>query len=335
MVLTTLADNPSGDIVEESSSAAAASINRNVDIQSAQSGRPKVALEECPCCNEEVDFEDMVSCRTEGHLLCKVCLRNIAEVSIFDNRNFGVLASHDVARPPRATELICFNEKCNSGYHEKQIQGILSEQAMQKYNELQFMTSVEMAQMDDASKCPKCQYVGFAKKSMNTLVCPVCYYTYCRNCGEEAHGDVLCDRVKTKPQKDGRKIVEEAMSDALIRTCPKCGARFVKTYGCNRMVCRCGAVVCYMCREVILTSGHQHWCCDWYCLHVSCNKCPLQRDHEEEAEKKAVELAGASAARLVLRETLGGRWEPPHPSQRGPAKSTSRRRPSQFPPRWG
>jgi hypothetical protein len=38
------------------------------------------------------------------------------------------------------------------------------------------------------------------------------------------------------------------MAMAKIRTCHRCKAKFMKEEGCNRMTCKCGATMCYVCR---------------------------------------------------------------------------------------
>lgn len=69
------------------------------------------------------------------------------------------------------------------------------------------------------------------------------------------------------------------MTEARVRKCHSCGMGLVKSEGCNRMSCRCGAFMCYLCRQPI--SGYDHFCqhartpgAD--CRH--CKKCSLWSD---------------------------------------------------------
>lgn len=69
------------------------------------------------------------------------------------------------------------------------------------------------------------------------------------------------------------------MTAARIRKCHKCTTGLVKAEGCNRMSCRCGAFMCYLCRQPI--NGYNHFCQHARspgapCRH--CKKCSLWSD---------------------------------------------------------
>jgi hypothetical protein len=57
-----------------------------------------------------------------------------------------------------------------------------------------------------------------------------------------------------------RTQVEQAMSMAVKRVCPRCNTSFVKNAGCNKLVCPCGYIMCYVCRKDIGTEGYRHFC---------------------------------------------------------------------------
>ncbi|KAI0484718.1 hypothetical protein GGR56DRAFT_615069 [Xylariaceae sp. FL0804] len=101
-----------------------------------------------------------------------------------------------------------------------------------------------------------------------------------------------------------RTQVEQAMSMAVKRVCPRCNTSFVKTAGCNKLTCPCGYKMCYVCRKDIGApkEGYQH-----FCQHFrpegdgrrcrECDKCNLWETEDTEA---ALNKAKADAERKWL-----------------------------------
>ena len=159
--------------------------------------------------------------------------------------------------------------------------------------------------------------------------CPIedCQTESCRNCGKDPHIPLKCHEVEKEKREDaGRLKVEEAISAAKIRTCPKCSKSFIKQVsfffselvpsvacaplsllsfeqdGCNKMSCPCGAKICYICREILQAPNpYKHFCQTPHCNHKSCNKCTLYSNDEED-DQRAMREAGISAAAAYKNE---------------------------------
>jgi TRIAD3 protein (E3 ubiquitin-protein ligase RNF216) len=134
--------------------------------------------------------------------------------------------------------------------------------------------------------------------------CPIedCQFESCRKCGKVSHIPLRCDEVtKEKRQDEGRLKVEEAISEAKIRKCPKCKTPFVKTEGCNKMTCRCGVKICYICRKQV--ADYSHFCQKPHCDHKKCKLCTLYSNAEED-DARAMREAGVGAAEAYRSELL-------------------------------
>lgn len=260
IVMTVLSEYPLGENIPDEAFAAAA-VGGHIDASAAASeqccddndgkpfattatGKQKVALLECNCCFVDYPFEEMVSCRTAGHLFCKTCLQKHTEQRVFGLGNLGVqnTTNNNVKsskNASKALEILCMHSSgCTSGFHEGQLRKALSEKVLKKYDEMQYDAVIQQANTNgDISRCPKCNFIAFAEKTVKTFNCPQCSFKSCRECGEEAHPGIRCDEVESKTETDGRKNVEEAMTQALVRTCPRpfCRKKFLKTDGCNKM----------------------------------------------------------------------------------------------------
>ena len=88
----------------------------------------------------------------------------------------------------------------------------------------------------------------------------------------------------------------------MIRKCPACKKGFIKSDGCNKITCGCGAYVCYLCQKLI--KDYTHFCQTPHCTHKDkCNKCPLYSQPED---AKAMRAAGYAAAEQVAKEANAG-----------------------------
>eukprot|EP00934_Nitzschia_sp_Nitz4_P000596 Nitzschia sp. Nitz4//scaffold22_size323478//199860//202015//NITZ4_000555-RA/size323478-snap-gene-0.516-mRNA-1//1//CDS//3329543079//596//frame0 len=258
---------------------------------------------ECSCCFDRVPFDEMVACRNEGHLFCMECIENYANTAVFSNGSLGVVK--ETGRP--SCELLCCDSSgCQSGFQEAHLEKALSLKVLEKYNELQFRANLEAAGIqDEICTCPKCGFQADLPENLVVFQCPMddCRYESCRKCGKAAHVPLRCEEVaKQKREDDGRLKVEEAISEAKIRRCPQCKASFVKSDGCNKMTCRCGTKICYICRARLSAQNpYSHFCQRPHCDHQNCGNCKLYSNAEEDDER-AMREAGVSAAENYRQE---------------------------------
>ncbi|KAK4450003.1 putative E3 ubiquitin-protein ligase ARI4 [Podospora aff. communis PSN243] len=154
---------------------------------------------------------------------------------------------------------------------------------------------------------------------------PDCCRASCLNCNKEWLDIHICNESALVAL---RTQVEQAMSMAIKRVCPRCNTSFVKTAGCNKLTCPCGYKMCYVCRKDIGGTGdgpdvgYRH-----FCEHfrpegdpkacTQCKKCNLweseNEDHvlqmaKEEAERgwrKAQNRELSSAEKVFLETGMG------------------------------
>ena len=274
-VTAALAEDPRGANVSEATFAAAA-VSGGGKLSPPATGRKrtraraKTARLECQCCFAEHDFEDMVGCRG-GHVFCKTCLQKHTEQRVFGAGNLGVVRPATGGRgsagatASRALEIQCMAPDCAAGFADSQLRRVCPDKVLTKYDELQFAAAVESAGLEGVAKCPRCGFIAIPDEAWPALLfhCPRCAFKSCRECGEEFHPDLRCSQVETQDETNGRRTVEEAMTDALVRTCPRplCRRKFLKNDGCNKMTCSCGCIICYVCGEEIPKSvGYKHFC---------------------------------------------------------------------------
>lgn len=124
---------------------------------------------------------------------------------------------------------------------------------------------------------------------------PTCGRTSCVVCSAPWHDPHTC---YSSQLTSLRLTLERATTDAVKRTCPQCNLGFVKSEGCNKLVCLCGYSMCYVCRQGLAQEGYHHFCQHFRdrpgMACAECNKCDLYRvEDEERVVQRAKEKAEA------------------------------------------
>ncbi|KAJ3528920.1 hypothetical protein NMY22_g9211 [Coprinellus aureogranulatus] len=207
-----------------------------------------IILIECQCCFTEHNAKSCVSCPAD-HSFCVQCLSKHAS-TLFGNGD---------------PDLLCMDTSgCNLPFHPSVQDRMLSPKLIALRDRLILRRELKAANLDCFEECPFCDWGCIIEIPVHRE--PLfhcrnaengCGVVSCRKCRKKAHGTKLCE--EDEGLKEERLVVEEAMSKALVRNCPKCGNAFVKTGGCNKMTCpSCGTASCYLCRQII-TDGYKHF----------------------------------------------------------------------------
>ncbi|EEQ91048.1 RING finger protein [Blastomyces dermatitidis ER-3] len=251
---------------------------------------------ECKCCYTDVPIIHMIPCAGENiHFFCKECVRSTAKSQI------GVMKY----------EVNCMDiSGCGAGFDKQILAKVLGDPLMKKLEQLQQRDEIARAELEGLHDCPFCDFKAICppiEMGDCQFYCqnPACRKVSCRRCGLAAHSPQTCEQANDK-KTPARQKIEEAMSEALIRTCPnpKCKVKIIKEDGCNKMTCvKCRSVMCYVCKKAITTEGYRHF-------NKRPNSCPLHdgrsnsRHFEEvsSAHKKAIDEVMKANPQLNIEE---------------------------------
>ncbi|XP_025779137.1 E3 ubiquitin-protein ligase RNF216 isoform X2 [Herpailurus yagouaroundi] len=236
-------------------------------------------LIECRCCYGEFPFEELTQC-ADAHLFCKECLIRYAQEAVFGSGK---------------SELSCMEGSCTCSFPASELEKVLPQTVLYKYYERKAEEEVAAAYADELVRCPSCSFPALLDSDVKRFSCPNprCRKETCRKCQGlwKEHNGLTCEELAEKDDIKYRTSIEEKMTAARIRKCHKCGTGLIKSEGCNRMSCRCGAQMCYLCRVSI--SGYDH-----FCQHPrspgapcqECSRCSLWTDPTEDDEKLIEEI---------------------------------------------
>eukprot|EP00088_Acartia_fossae_P053664 TRINITY_DN6122_c0_g1_i5.p1 TRINITY_DN6122_c0_g1~~TRINITY_DN6122_c0_g1_i5.p1 ORF type:complete len:740 (+),score=192.63 TRINITY_DN6122_c0_g1_i5:286-2220(+) len=264
--------------------------------QKIEDARENGALFECQCCyDEECLLDEMCTCAAEKfHMFCRDCVRRGAEAQIGENK----------------TRITCFQD-CQGEIELRVLKNVLKPKIYEKLVERQANEDLMKANVENLVQCPACNFAVIIPESEKLIKCEnsECGKVSCKECKEENHLPLKCEEVEKDDEIKARTKLENAMAEAMIRECPKCRNRFVKQDGCNKMKCKCGAVMCYLCKKLI-SNDYTHFY--GHGATPGKNKCPLWSDndnlHKDEVAKAAEATKkelGGDAANLKHDPTKG------------------------------
>ncbi|KAJ3514201.1 hypothetical protein NMY22_g14821 [Coprinellus aureogranulatus] len=196
----------------------------------------------CELCGSEWKVKTMAHCPI-GHYLCQGCLGTYASTQLAEGK----------------VRFVCVSmEECGRELDHKQLVRCLGPMQAAQLAKLMQQKELLAAKLECLERCPSCDWACIMEISVeeeSVFRCGNkengCGVATCRRCKKKDHSPHRC-------QLDARLLVEEAMSKALVRNCPKCSKAFIKEQGCNKMKCpSCKTLSCYVCRKVI--TGYQHF----------------------------------------------------------------------------
>ncbi|KFY16531.1 hypothetical protein V492_01267 [Pseudogymnoascus sp. VKM F-4246] len=239
-------------------------------------------MEDCGCCYDDFPRNRMVCCNneTKWHYFCKRCTRLHAETQVGNGKY----------------ELQCMStDVCEASYSYEQRQIFLDAKLTTALDRIEAETVLRLAGIENLASCPFCPYAAeYPPVEVERLFkCELesCAKVSCRLCWKESHVPKTCKEHAKDIGLDVRREVEEAMTSAMVRLCNKCKSPFIKEEGCNKMMCPCGNIQCYVCSK---SCEYDHF--DDTRRGGKSGNCPLFDDvnkrHEDEtksAEKAIVE----------------------------------------------
>merc|ERR1719347_2194685 len=194
---------------------------------------------ECQCCfDDEAFLSEVVMCEG-GCMFCRDCVKRGLGVQIGDNK----------------TDLACL-ASCGQTFLPPTLESVLSKSTFQQLMARRQLEEIKEAGLADLVQCPACNFAVIISEPLDTVKVfkcgnPLCGRETCRLCKEESHTPLACDEVEKDEEVRQRINLENRMTEAMIRECPKCKKKFFKEEGCNKMKCECGQSMCYLCRAPI------------------------------------------------------------------------------------
>ncbi|PHH71323.1 hypothetical protein CDD80_5358 [Ophiocordyceps camponoti-rufipedis] len=198
-------------------------------------------VRDCECCFTETAMNRLAECDADMPHVSPSPIPRYAESLLGQSRY----------------QLKCMStEDCPEGFCHSERQKFLEPRLSAALDRLEQDEVLRMANLDGLVSCPFCPFAAECSpiEVDKEFRCqnPACSIVSCRQCHLKTHVPHSCEEAAKERGLSARRVIEEAMSDAVIRRCNKCDAPFIKEGGCNKMSCTrsgCSNVQCYICSK--------------------------------------------------------------------------------------
>ena len=169
-------------------------------------------IAECECCFEERALNRMVHCDGDVlHWFCWPCAKQMAETQIGLSKY----------------QLSCMSmDGCKAGFSRGQRDLFLGPKLVIALDRIEQEAVLRMAGIENLETCPFCPFAAecLPVEENKEFICqnPGCEVVSCRMCRRETHIPKTCEDAARESGLSARRLIEEAMSAALIRNCNKC-----------------------------------------------------------------------------------------------------------------
>ncbi|KAG2228520.1 hypothetical protein INT48_007793 [Thamnidium elegans] len=283
----------------------------------------------CDCCYGDYTFEKLSFCSEGNHSFCHTCLVHYMSEGLFGQGELRGKAS---------IQCISSTDECHGSFPSTTLKKVLPGDMWTAYENSLLDGGMDDHQRIQCCVCPYFELDESTKPLAATLVYAsqliqnisrwimwdikndleiayqrvstarrgalfkcrnsACNTLTCLQCRRPVRGAHTCWEKET----DGLRLyVEKAMADAVKRTCPNCSLSFQKSYGCNKIVCKCGYAMCYVCRKDIGKESYAHFCDHFRDIPgtkcTQCKKCDLYKTAPDD---EAVQLAATKAKTQYL-----------------------------------
>ncbi|OAL28791.1 hypothetical protein AYO22_02656 [Fonsecaea multimorphosa] len=251
------------------------------------------AIMECQCCfDTETPLNRIVPCMADiPHFFCFTCVEGLADNQV------GMLKY----------EMYCMDAGgCTAELSHEDVGRAVPITTFDRLQLNKQQAEIKAANIEGLEQCPCCEYKAICEDVVKQPIfhCqnPECARATCRKCKKESHIPKTCEENNRDKTLSALHSVEEARSEAIIRTCPNltCKAPIVKDFGCNKMTCAlCQCLMCYVCNaDITHLRGNAYSHFGSKCILYDGEGINRHENEANEAEQGAITKAKAMDAEL-------------------------------------